>query len=101
MPDRIADKLRGEKFNNFDEFRRRLWEEVSKDPELLKQFSKANQTLIKKGNAPYPIPEEQVGGRETFELHHVKPIIEDGGVYDMDNIRIVTPKRHIDIHRGK
>ncbi|XJK62240.1 hypothetical protein AB2I16_26480 (plasmid) [Escherichia coli] len=23
------------------------------------------------------------------------------GVYDMDNISVVTPKRHIDIHRGK
>ncbi len=22
-------------------------------------------------------------------------------VYDMDNIRVTTPKRHIDIHRGK
>lgn len=101
IPDRIADKLRDKKFNNFDDFRKQFWEEVSKDPELLKQFSKSNQTLIKNGNAPYPIPEEQVGGRETFELHHVKPIIEEGGVYDMDNIRVITPKRHIDIHRGK
>ncbi|UDN34922.1 colicin-like bacteriocin tRNase domain-containing protein [Proteus sp. NMG38-2] len=101
IPDRIADKLRDKKFNNFDDFRKQFWEEVSKDPELLKQFSKSNQTLIKNGNAPYPIPEEQVGGRETFELHHVKPIIEDGGVYDMDNIHVITPKRHIDIHRGQ
>ncbi|WP_336431276.1 hypothetical protein [Providencia burhodogranariea] len=30
-----------------------------------------------------------------------KPINESGEVYHMDNIRIVTPKRHIDIHRGK
>ncbi|HGN0869441.1 TPA: HNH endonuclease [Providencia alcalifaciens] len=54
-----------------------------------------------KGFAPYPIPEEQVGGRDTFELHHETPISEGGGVYDMDNIRVTTPKRHIDIHRGK
>ncbi|MGT3985154.1 HNH endonuclease signature motif containing protein, partial [Escherichia coli] len=26
---------------------------------------------------------------------------QDGGVYDMDNLRITTPKRHIDIHRGQ
>nr|WP_323135774.1 hypothetical protein [Escherichia coli] len=26
---------------------------------------------------------------------------QDGGVYDMNNIRVTTPKRHIDIHRGK
>ncbi|MGQ5756314.1 HNH endonuclease signature motif containing protein, partial [Serratia sp. IR-2025] len=24
-----------------------------------------------------------------------------GGVYDMDNLRVLTPKHHIDIHRGK
>ncbi|MDK6891939.1 hypothetical protein QP278_25750, partial [Escherichia coli] len=39
----------------------------------------------------------QVSGREP----HDKPISQDGGVYDMDNIRVTTPKRHIDIHRGK
>ncbi|MGT0530910.1 hypothetical protein V8Z63_01215 (plasmid) [Shigella sonnei] len=26
---------------------------------------------------------------------------QNGGVYDMDNISVVTPKRHIDIHRGE
>ncbi|EDK0678971.1 colicin [Salmonella enterica] len=101
IPERIADKLRDKEFRNFDDFRKKFWEEVSKDPELRKQFKKNNQKLIDKGNAPYPVPEEQVGGRETFELHHVKPISQDGGVYDMDNLRVTTPKRHIDIHRGK
>ncbi|EHT8580874.1 colicin [Salmonella enterica] len=101
IPERIADKLRDKEFRNFDDFRKKFWEDVSKDPELRKQFKKNNQKLIDKGNAPYPVPEEQVGGRETFELHHVKPISQDGGVYDMDNLRVTTPKRHIDIHRGK
>ncbi|EAQ1372330.1 colicin [Salmonella enterica subsp. enterica serovar Muenchen] len=101
VPDRIADKLRDKEFRDFDDFRKKFWEEVSKDPELRKQFRKNNQKLIEKGNAPYPVPEEQIGGRETFELHHVKPISQDGGVYDMDNLRVTTPKRHIDIHRGK
>lgn len=44
---------------------------------------------------------DSVGGRERFELHHDPPISEGGEVYDMDNLRITTPKRHIDIHRGK
>ncbi len=26
---------------------------------------------------------------------------QDGGIYDMDNIRVTTAKRHTDIHRGK
>lgn len=35
------------------------------------------------------------------EYNTLKPISQNGGVYDMDNISVVTPKRHIDIHRGK
>lgn len=101
IPDRIADKLRGKKFNNFDEFRKKLWEEVSKDPELLKQFNPQNKGNVKAGKAPVPRETEQVGGRIKYEIHHETPISEGGEVYDIDNMRIVTPKRHIDIHRGK
>ncbi|MBE8614722.1 hypothetical protein CYG68_20505 [Morganella morganii] len=101
IPDRIADKLRGKKFNNFDDFRKKFWEEVSKDPELLKQFGNQNKTNIKNGKAPFARKKDRSGGRERFELHHDKPISEGGGVYDMDNLRVTTPKRHIDIHRGK
>lgn len=38
--------------------------------------------------------------QKTFILHHVIPISEGGGVYDMDNIRIVTPLSHNSIHYG-
>lgn len=101
IPDRIADKLRGRKFRNFDDFRKQFWEEVSKDPELLKQFNSANKGNVKAGKAPVPKESEQVGGRIKYELHHDKPISDGGGVYDLDNMRVTTPKRHIDIHRGK
>ncbi|MFG1131229.1 colicin-like bacteriocin tRNase domain-containing protein [Salmonella enterica subsp. enterica serovar Aberdeen] len=101
VPDRIADKLRDKEFRDFDDFRKKFWEEVSKDPELSKQFKNQNKTSIQKGKAPFTRKKDQVGGRERFELHHDKPISQDGGVYDMDNLRVTTPKRHIDIHRGK
>lgn len=101
VPDRIADKLRGKEFKSFDDFRKKFWAEVSKDPELSKQFKEQNKANIQKGKSPFARKADQVGGRERFELHHEKPISQDGGVYDMDNIRITTPKRHIDIHRGK
>ncbi|MGM0935321.1 MAG: colicin-like bacteriocin tRNase domain-containing protein [Pseudomonadota bacterium] len=100
IPEQIAEKLRGKKFKTFDKFRKAFWEEVSKDPELIDQFCDANKTLIRKGLSPYPIPEEQVGGRQPFELHHEELISNGGEVYDVDNLRVVTPKRHIDIHRG-
>nr|ELR5041613.1 hypothetical protein [Providencia stuartii]ELR5080337.1 hypothetical protein [Providencia stuartii]ELR5084587.1 hypothetical protein [Providencia stuartii] len=99
IPEQIAEKLRGKKFKTFDEFRKAFWEEVSKDPELLEQFCDANKGNIKKGKAPAPIEEEQVGGRVKFELHHEEPIAQGGEVYGIDNLRVVTPKRHIGIHK--
>ncbi|EPE8911668.1 colicin-E9 [Escherichia coli] len=101
IPDRIADNLRDKEFKNFDDFRRKFWEEVSKDPELSKQFNPGNKKRLSQGLAPRARNKDTVGGRRSFELHHDKPISQDGGVYDMDNLRITTPKRHIDIHRGQ
>ncbi|EPG6064840.1 colicin [Proteus mirabilis] len=101
IPDRIADKLRDQKFNNFDEFRRKLWEEVSKDPELSKNFIQSNRTRMRNGLSPRARYKDSVGGRRSFELHHDKQISQGGEVYDIDNIRVATPKRHIDIHKGK
>lgn len=101
VPDRVADKLRGKKFKNFDDFRKKFWEEVSKDPELAKKFVPGNKKRMSQGLAPRARNKDTVGGRRSFELHHDKPISQDGGVYDMDNIRVTTPKRHIDLHRGK
>ncbi|SIP73410.1 hypothetical protein XIS1_2030002 [Xenorhabdus innexi] len=74
---------------------------MSRDPELLKQFNDSNKKHIAKGRSPYVPKDERVGGREVNEIHHNKPISKDGEVYDMDNLRITTPKRHIEIHRGK
>ncbi|WP_413081246.1 HNH endonuclease signature motif containing protein [Yersinia vastinensis] len=45
-----------------------------------------------------PPKKEHVGGREKYEIHHVNPINGGGAVYDIDNLRVVTPKRHIEIH---
>ena len=98
IPVQIADKLRGRKFSSFDRFREAFWQEVANDPELSGQFSPLNQNRMKRGYAPYPIPTEQVGGREKFELHHIKFIRDDGAVYDIENIRVMTPKRHVNIH---
>ena len=40
----------------------------------------------------------KVGGRTKFEIHHIKPIGEGGEVYNVDNMGVATPKRHIKIH---
>lgn len=100
IPNQIADKLRGEEFNSFDAFRKAFWLEVANDPDLLSQFSKANQRIIKRGSSPFPIPTEQKGGRDRYEIHHVEEVQHGGKVYDVDNLRVMTPRRHIDIHKG-
>ncbi|WP_313653473.1 colicin-like bacteriocin tRNase domain-containing protein [Pantoea sp.] len=98
VPAQIADKLRWQKFSNFDSFRKAFWTEVGMDPDLSKQFKAGNLGNLRAGNAPSPNESEHVGRRIKYELHHVKPIKDKGAVYDVDNIRIVTPKRHIEIH---
>lgn len=100
VPSQIADKLRGRTFSNFDGFREAFWEEVSKDSELSKQFIPSNSARMKYGLSPRTRFADTVGKRRSFEIHHIKPISQGGDVYNVDNMGITTPKRHIDVHRG-
>ncbi|WLG96063.1 S-type pyocin domain-containing protein [Pseudomonas sp. FP198] len=98
IPSQIADRLRDQEMRTFDSFREKLWAAVANEPELVKQFSSRNQAIMKDGYSPYAPRNEQVGGREKFEVHHVHPIGKGGDVYDVDNMAITTPKGHINIH---
>lgn len=100
IPAQIADKLRGRRFSNFGRFRAAFWKVVGEDPNLVKYFKSGNLGNIKNGKAPSPKEREQVGRRVKYELHHLKPISKNGAVYNIKNIRVLTPKRHIDIHKG-
>ena len=101
IPSQIADKLRWRTYSRFDRFREAFWIEVGNDAELVKQFNQQNMANFKKGKSPFVVKVDRAGGRKRFELHHVKPISEGGAVYDMDNIRVLTPKRHMEIHSKK
>ncbi|CAM3562734.1 HNH endonuclease signature motif containing protein [Salmonella bongori] len=102
IPAHIADKLCGREFKNFDNFREALWLEVSKDPVLMEQFSEFNQIRISHGFTPFvPDKGHYVGPKEIvkkFQIHHFISIEYGGGVYNIDNLRIVTPKLHDEIH---
>lgn len=97
FPKSVADKLNGKNFANFDEFRKEFWKTVAEDPDLSKQFRPQNIAKMKNGNAPSPIEEQWLGGQKTYVLHHKTPINREGGVYDMDNLMIVTPRFHKEI----
>ncbi|ETS29623.1 PAAR motif protein [Photorhabdus khanii NC19] len=101
IPSQIADKLRGRTFNNFDDFRKAFWKEVGNDTELSKQFIISNYERMKVGKAAKSRRIDAVGKRSSFELHHVKSLKDGGSVYDLDNLQVVTPKRHIEIHSNK
>ncbi|MFP1818113.1 S-type pyocin domain-containing protein [Lonsdalea quercina] len=99
IPAQVADKLRGKTFSSFDRFREAFWMEVANDSDLPSQFNTLNFERMKHGKAPRTIKSEHVGKRKSFELHHVEHIAKGGDTYDTDNIRVATPKRHINIHR--
>lgn len=61
---------------------------------------------MKKGFAPIAHSSQQYKGLKSYVLHHSTPIHAGGGVYDMSNISIVTPRMHQEIlekgyHFGK
>ncbi|CAI8866654.1 S-type pyocin domain-containing protein [Pseudomonas sp. IT-P218] len=101
IPTHIADQLRGREFRNFRSFREQLWKTVANDPELTKQFRSNNIFEMKSGRAPFVKKGDRVGGQVKFELHHVTYLSKEGKVFDVDNIRIVTPKLHGQIHNEK
>lgn len=101
IPMQVADKLRGREFSSFKAFRREFWKAVANEQLLFDQFTQLNKTDVRDGLSPSALPSEQVGGRKKFEIHHVKPISEGGAVYDLDNLRVLTPKQHIETHSKK
>ncbi|MHC8367304.1 S-type pyocin domain-containing protein [Pseudomonas sp. ZT5P21] len=100
IPGQIADQLRGKEFANFHRFREAFWMAVAADMSLNTQFSARNLKFMRKGLAPYPSVNDQYGGRVKFELHHQLEIAQGGAVYDMENIAVMTPRRHVLVHKG-
>ncbi|WP_097302885.1 S-type pyocin domain-containing protein [Pseudomonas chlororaphis] len=101
IPTGIADQLRGREFRSFDAFRRAFWRTVGENPTLFGQFNQRAQKRLSTGNAPAVRDRDAVGKRGTFELHHIEQIADGGEVYNVDNLRVTTPKNHINTHRNR
>ncbi|QGZ47029.1 hypothetical protein GPZ77_00035 [Streptomyces sp. QHH-9511] len=97
IPGQVARGLQGRQFNSFDKFREAFWLEVAKHPKLVNQFIPGNRALIKQGKAPRTVPRQAIGKNNYYSLHHVNPIHNGGGVYDLDNIIVVTPRYHREV----
>ncbi|MDX3641099.1 RHS repeat-associated core domain-containing protein [Streptomyces sp. MB09-02B] len=97
IPGQVADALQGREFQTFDDFREAFWREVSNNASLAKQFSPANQAVMANGRSPRVVNSQRVGKADRYVLHHVTPIQHGGGVYDLDNLIVVTPQYHRDV----
>jgi len=54
---------------------------------------------MKEGYAPKALKKDRAGKRRSFEMHHVEWISKGGEIYDVDNLRVNTPRNHVDQHR--
>ncbi|MBN2993505.1 S-type pyocin domain-containing protein [Pseudomonas cedrina subsp. fulgida] len=99
IPSQIADQLRGRTFTNFKEFREVFWQSVAADPALSAQFILVNRERMSTGRAAKTRKAGRVGKRSTFEIHHMIEISKGGDVYNLENLRVLTPKRHIELHK--
>ena len=100
VPAQIADQLRGQDFRNFDRFREKFWRAIASDSALSQQFGNVDLEEMRSGAAPYTDLNDNVGGREKYEIHHKQRIADEGAVYDVDNLTILTPKAHIELHKS-
>ncbi|GAA1380853.1 hypothetical protein GCM10009661_56360 [Catellatospora chokoriensis] len=97
FPSQVADRLRGQSFDTFGDFREAFWREVGSDADLSAGFSPANVARMQNGNAPFVATSQHFGPGRNYVLHHVDPLQHGGGVYDMDNLVVVTPLYHSQI----
>ncbi|XVV02717.1 LamG-like jellyroll fold domain-containing protein [Actinosynnema sp. CA-248983] len=101
IPGQIASLLSGREFRDFDDFRKAFWTAVANDAELSGQFSPSNRSVMADGNAPFVPSSQRYGGQSRYVLHHVQPIQHGGGVFDLNNIVVVTPLYHRYILDGR
>jgi RHS repeat-associated protein len=106
IPESVARVLRGQMFEDFRAFRQAFWKAVAADPDASQMFAPNEQVWMRRGAAPLADLEQRFHGQRKYILHHIQPIQSGGGVYDMGNLAVVTPRYHQEIldparHFGK
>ncbi len=102
IPRQIADQLRGRSFNRFSELQSEFWSLVADDPVLASGFGRRNLARMRAGRSPFAPPGESTGqgwAQKVYNLHHRTRVGEGGGVYDLDNLLVGTPRYHQSFHR--
>jgi hypothetical protein len=96
FPLQIAKIMRGTLFKSFDEFRETFWRLVSIDKDLKKGWKKVNRDRIGKGLAPFAVEKEKAGegSNAKIQINHIDAIRNNGKVYDLDILEVVSHKMH-------
>ncbi|WP_258953416.1 LamG-like jellyroll fold domain-containing protein [Lentzea californiensis] len=97
IPGQVAKVLEGRSFDSFNDFRRAFWQAVAADASLAAPFGTRNLSRMADGNAPFVHASQQYGGQKRYVLHHLQPIQHEGGVYDLNNIIVATPRYHAEV----
>jgi hypothetical protein len=98
IPAQVADLLRGRAFRTFDKFREAFWKAVASVPELASEFSTESFARMRDGLAPIAPHAERGRRSKVFNLHHPRRIADEGEVYNVENMLVVTPRRHDELH---
>ncbi|MFF7706120.1 S-type pyocin domain-containing protein [Pseudomonas sp. NPDC007930] len=98
IPTQIAEQLIGLRFSSFDGLRRAVWRAIAQDPVLNAHFRSTQLPNMEKGLSPLVPKAQWRGKRKVMEVHHKNLISQGGAVYDLDNLFIMTPNAHVNIH---
>ena len=101
IPSQVANALVGQQFSSFGDLRAAVWKSVGTNLELNSGFSPSNVGNMQAGYAPivpkaFQVNTSYAGMR--FNLDHITPISKGGAVYDLSNLRIVSPLVHTGLH---
>jgi hypothetical protein len=99
VPRQVADRMRGQHFDNWTDFRSTFWKTVANDPVLRQGWAPGNLALMEKGRAPFVSGGERVGGgvNAVYQINHKLALEHGGPLFDFDNLEVVSPLFHLDI----
>lgn len=99
IPREVAVGLSGRQFGSLRNFREAFWRAVA-DSRYGAEFQRVNVrnlTRMRKGWAPLVSASQMSEGQFKYVLHHKRPISQGGGVYDLDNLAVLTPRYHDEV----
>ncbi len=100
IPKDIADALSGRTYDNFDDFRKEFWKTVGNSSyadEFMINGDMTNIYRMRNGGAPLVLDTQIISGSVTYQIHHKTPIHQNGEVFNLNNLVVVTPRYHAEI----